>query len=790
VAAAQFHDGGGATGCAQRISGQVSRTRTGDSYALKNYLAQIENNYATGVWPGDATDFPTWPSAADLQSDPLSAGAGGYPGVRSNGSGADLAMNTAATPGSIGYASVAQATASGADFSSVVEVSTQGNGPAGQPGSSAAHDIVWAQVQNNGATPLGSSLQAADPLVSDGGPGVSAANCESNVQLPAEQSPPSSWSSSWSGVAASNPNIVANDPGDPSAYPICMLMFALAWHHYGFSSLKPIYGPNYLNIANTVHDLFAYMFGSTGQEQINSDGYAPIPATSQFRARVGQAVNAVQGASLPAAPVSTYPPSVLPPQAINGHPEEGYAIAAAPGGWSTPANAPVTSDITLWQVCDGNGNNCLPYDDGTGLLDTPPGPEYEFITVRVQETATNAGGSTTVTSALTAPFQVQFPVTNQTLPSISGAAQSGGELWSAVGQWTGRPTSFGTQWERCDAVGNNCADIPDAGGPNYFPQQQDAGDTLRVRVTATNALGSASATSQPTAVIQGVPVTPSPDAVCTMQSDHCYAKMDWNPVPRASGDILGPLVHGTYVHMSEDSLNLPDPDYDRVNDETWTTAGQNDGWIEAGVTAGRIGTNPALPSYNGEGSPPYTANQPTYFYAFSQDSSYTNLTEVDFVGFDPSTNQPTYQFGPPLGQSFNVHTWFAGNGSWCAQFYSSPNQGYDYHGNNGWCTPTNFGFSSYATQVSVGEEANWKQGRPVTNTGYGSLELEVGGATRYPSWSLSDSDPNSTHYRVQTPQKGVLSLDHQWFGPGGTGPGGPLCASEWTDSGIEWGGGC
>jgi hypothetical protein len=87
------------------------------------------------------------------------------------------------------------------------------------------------------------------------------------------------------------------------------------------------------------------------------------------------------------------------------------------------------------------------------------------------------------------------------VPTISGTAQSGQTLTASTGSWSGSPTSYGYQWQRCDSAGANCADVPGATASTYALAAADVGCTVRVAVVATNAGGSASATSAPTAVV-------------------------------------------------------------------------------------------------------------------------------------------------------------------------------------------------------------------------------------------------------------------------------------------------
>src|SRR5205807_2508673 len=112
-------------------------------------------------------------------------------------------------------------------------------------------------------------------------------------------------------------------------------------------------------------------------------------------------------------------------------------------------------------------------------------------TVRVQVTGTNAGGNATATSAQTATVAAAPPA-NSTLPTITGTARDGQTLTGSNGTWTGTPTvSYAYQWRRCDSAGNNCSNISGATSSTYTLTPTDIGSTIRLLVTATNAVGSA-----------------------------------------------------------------------------------------------------------------------------------------------------------------------------------------------------------------------------------------------------------------------------------------------------------
>ena len=93
---------------------------------------------------------------------------------------------------------------------------------------------------------------------------------------------------------------------------------------------------------------------------------------------------------------------------------------------------------------------------------------------------------------------------NTAEPRISGAATVGSTLSATQGSWANSPTSFAYQWVRCPRSGgqpngSDCAVIGGATTSSYVVATADADRRLRVRVTAANADGSATAASNATA---------------------------------------------------------------------------------------------------------------------------------------------------------------------------------------------------------------------------------------------------------------------------------------------------
>ena len=98
-------------------------------------------------------------------------------------------------------------------------------------------------------------------------------------------------------------------------------------------------------------------------------------------------------------------------------------------------------------------------------------------------------------------------------PKLTGTPEEGKTLTATNGEWTGTaPIKYIYRFLRCDKDGADCF----AGGTTtqktYKLVKQDVGNTIRVRVIASNADGSTTATSAPTAVIREAttpPATPS-----------------------------------------------------------------------------------------------------------------------------------------------------------------------------------------------------------------------------------------------------------------------------------------
>lgn len=196
-------------------------------------------------------------------------------------------------------------------------------------------------------------------------------------------------------------------------------------------------------------------------------------------------------------PINTDPPS------ISGTFQARQRVTASIGTW---AGTRASRYAYRWRRCNRGGSGCQ----------TIPGARAQSYAltaadvghrIRVAVIAVNSVGAATSSSAASAVVgPASAPPVATGPPVISGTPQSGQTLGAQPGAWSGSaPLNFKYQWLQCDASGASCGPVGGAAGPVYAVRAADIGNTLRVTVTAANAVGSASSVSAPTAVIQAGP---------------------------------------------------------------------------------------------------------------------------------------------------------------------------------------------------------------------------------------------------------------------------------------------
>ena len=206
------------------------------------------------------------------------------------------------------------------------------------------------------------------------------------------------------------------------------------------------------------------------------------------------------GASAPnwgLAVANTVAPTITPPGGADV--VEGTELSADKGSWTSISA--ITSYAYQWKRCGSGGGGCTNIAGQTaGTYKLASGDVGS--TVRVTVTATTPDGSAPGTSDPTPVVGAAAPK-NVLPPTISGTPVVGGTLTALPGDWTGSNPVFTYQWQKCDANGTaaSCANIAGATANVYVPVTGDVGATLRVLVTATNALGSATKESSPTPLV-------------------------------------------------------------------------------------------------------------------------------------------------------------------------------------------------------------------------------------------------------------------------------------------------
>src|SRR5205807_2575468 len=143
------------------------------------------------------------------------------------------------------------------------------------------------------------------------------------------------------------------------------------------------------------------------------------------------------------------PPSNTSPPTISGTAQQGQTLTEAHGSWT---NEP-TSYAYQWQQCDSAGANCTAIAGATSQTYVPVAEDVGH-TLRVQETASNAGGSSSPATSAQTAVVTPPPPSNTAPPTISGTAQQGQALTDTHGTSTNQPTSYAYQWQQCDSFGN------------------------------------------------------------------------------------------------------------------------------------------------------------------------------------------------------------------------------------------------------------------------------------------------------------------------------------------------
>ncbi len=174
--------------------------------------------------------------------------------------------------------------------------------------------------------------------------------------------------------------------------------------------------------------------------------------------------------------------------AISGNTTQGQTLTETHGSWT---NSP-TGFLYQWQDCDSVGAHCTSIPGATTATYTLTAADVGH-TIRVQEAAFNAGGPSPV-AASSAATGVANPNSapptapvGASPPVITGVTVVGRALSATTGLWSGAPSGFSYQWQRCSSTG--CANVANATAGEYNLTSSDLGMKLRVVVVAVNTVG-------------------------------------------------------------------------------------------------------------------------------------------------------------------------------------------------------------------------------------------------------------------------------------------------------------
>lgn len=203
-------------------------------------------------------------------------------------------------------------------------------------------------------------------------------------------------------------------------------------------------------------------------------------------------------------PIDAYGGALGPPQLAAEVP---YTATPKPDPYSCDA-ATISGDAgdypTVWFDgfdSPGNMSRQVTVANGRWTVDGPP--EMPDFIVGVRTT-----GDVTVWMEHIVQCDNSPPV-NASPPTVPGNPVDASALTATVGDWTHEVDSYTWQWQRCDASGSNCVDIPGATDITYTATADDVGSTLRIVETASNTYGSSNPVTSPPSAVVSAPGSPA-----------------------------------------------------------------------------------------------------------------------------------------------------------------------------------------------------------------------------------------------------------------------------------------
>ena len=343
------------------------------------------------------------------------------------------------------------------------------------------------------------------------------------------------------------------------------------------------------------------------------------------------------------------PTNTLPPS-ISGTARQGQTLKTSNGSWS---NSP-SSYSYQWQDCVTTG--CSNIAGATGSSYTLAASDVGSA-IDVIVTATNSAGSASATSAHTVSV-TPLPPSNSALPQLTGTPTQYQTLTTTNGSWTNSPTSYSYQWQDCTTSG--CTAISGATGSSYTLTSSDVGDKLDVVVTATNAGGSASATSAQTTSV--VPTPPSNTALPVISG----TAQQGQTLTTTNGSWSGSPTNYTYQWQDCDSSGANCTNINGATSGTYTLAsGDVSHTIRAVVTAVNSGGSTAATSAQtpvvGSSGAPSTPVGVT-LQSIDGGTNYfcsQNFTQTCNAGWDSSSFFPIANFDDDANAQSSINAYHA-----------------------------------------------------------------------------------------------------------------------------------
>lgn len=278
----------------------------------------------------------------------------------------------------------------------------------------------------------------------------------------------------------------------------------------------PVYD-NFMNLGPTNHGYYAGISGpydgghaitvlgydATGVRIENSwgTGWGDSGFATLSWAFVNQYVmDAVAVGQLVATAPVTTPPANSAPPVITGSAASGQTLTASPGTWAPSG----TSTTARWQRSpDGQQWADI---GGAGMFSYTIQPADTATYLRVIVTESNGYGQSSATSAPVGPITAG-PPQNVAPPVLSPAPRIGGTVTADPGVWSPAATSFAYAWQYSADGRTGWVSIPGAHSASFTVTDLYSGTYLRLRVTATNSAGEATAFSGPAGPVSvGAPV--------------------------------------------------------------------------------------------------------------------------------------------------------------------------------------------------------------------------------------------------------------------------------------------